>query len=191
MAILRLEDGTKYTNFAEIVSQLAPLKIQLKHLPVEKNFWLDELLAEDILNFEKKQQILDSLDNYFEELKRTTNYQWCDLMVLHPGSPHLYTLINYFDRCHIHTDDEAFYILAGECIFGFVRPDGSQVELIVQAQEYIHIPAFTEHWFCVTAMLSLKAVRYFTTGEGWIPQYTDTKIYFNQAVARKSRSDSV
>jgi 1,2-dihydroxy-3-keto-5-methylthiopentene dioxygenase len=189
MAILQLEDSTTYTNLNDIVSELAPLNIQLKRLPLGENSVLPGLLAQDILSIEKKEQVLAAVDRYFEELNCTTGYQWRDLTVLHPGSPYLYALITHFDRCHIHIDDEALYILAGECIFGFVRPDSTQVELIVQAEEYINVPAGIEHWFCPTASLQLKAVRYFTTVGGWTPQYTDTEIYFRQPVARRYRSD--
>ena len=92
-------------------------------------------------------------------------------------------------KFQVHADDEALYILAGECLFGFVGPDGSQIELIVQAEEYINVPAGTEHWFCLTASLHIKALRYFTTVGGWTPQYTDTEIYFRQPVARRYRGD--
>lgn len=187
MAILQLEDSTIYTNLSQIASELAPLNIQLKRLPVGKNLDLPGLEAQDILNFTQKEQVLAAVDSQFEQLKRTSGYKWRDLMVLHPGSPHLYALITHLDRSHIHVDDEALYILTGECIFGFVRPDGSQVELIVQPEEYINVPAGTEHWFCLTGSLQLKAVRYFTTVGGWTPQYTDTEIYFRQPVARRYR----
>lgn len=185
MAILKLEDGTTYTNFSEIVSELACLNIQLKHYPLKKKLDTDGVLAEDILSLNQKEQVLHALSDRFQELKRTAGYQWCDLLVLHPGSPYLRTLITQGDRCHTHTDDEALYVLAGKCNFGFVRLDGSQVELIVQPQEYINVPAGIEHWFYVTTSLQLKAVRYFTTVAGWLPQYTDTEIYFRQAVARR------
>ncbi len=189
MAILQLEDSTTYTNLRDIVSELAPLNIQIECLPIRENRTLSRLLAEDILSVEKKEQILAAVNNYFEELKRRIGYQWCDLTVLHPGSPYLHALIAHYNRCHTHIDDEALYILTGECIFGFVRPDGSQVELIVQAQEYINVPPGTEHWFCPTALLQLKAVRYFTTVGGWTPNYTDTEIYFRQPVAKRYRGD--
>ena len=184
MAILQLENGTTYTNLSDIVSELAPLNIQLKRCPVGQNLDLPGLLAQDILSTVEKQQVLGAVGAQFEELKRTDGYKWHDLMVLHPGSPHLYALIAQCDRCHTHTDSEAFYILAGEGLFGFVRPDGSQVELIVQPEEYIRVPAGIEHWFCPTAKLQLKAVRYFTTVDGWVPQYTNTEICFRQAVLR-------
>lgn len=187
MAILRLENGTTYKELSDITQELASLNIQIKHLPIGENLALPELLADDILSIAQKEQVLATVDSYFQEFKRTAGYQWCDLLVLHPGAPHLYALLSHFDRCHTHIDDEALYVVAGECIFGFVRLDGSQVELIVQAEEYINMPAGTEHWFCLTASLQLKAVRYFTTIGGWTPQYTDTEICFYQPVARRYR----
>src|SRR4028118_610645 len=86
------------------------------------------------------------------------------------------SMVSKFNKCHIHAEDEVRYIVAGEGIFGFVRPDGSQVELTVQPEEFINVPANTEHWFYLTAARKIKAVRYFTTKEGWTPQYTDTEI---------------
>lgn len=189
MAILQLEDGTIYTKLAEITRELAPLNIQLKRYPVGKNLDLPGLLEQDILNIVEKEQVLAAVSNHFREVKRSAGYMWRDLLVLHPGSFSLYALITHFDRCHIHTDDEALYILAGECIFGFVRPDGSQVELIVQPEEYINVPGGTEHWFCLTASLNIKAVRYFTTAGGWTPHYTNTEISFRQSVAKRSKGD--
>ena len=64
-----------------------------------------------------------------------------------------------------------------------MRPDGTQVELTVQPQEYINVPAGTEHWFYLTPKRRVKAVRYFTNTEGWVPEYTGTPIHRRQAVA--------
>ena len=120
--------------------------------------------------------MLQWLDSYFQSLKQTAGYQSQDLIVLHPEVPNLDTLLNKFNRCHTHADDEVRYIVAGEGTFGFVRPDGSQIELVVQAEEYINVPAGTEHWFYLSSPYSIKAVRYFVSTEGWVPEYTGTKI---------------
>lgn len=176
MAILRLEDGTTYTQLSDITRELAPLKIQLNSWPVGDNPEIRELLAKDALDDNQKEQVLQALDGYFEQLKETAGYQSRDLIVLHPEIPNLDTLLSKFDKCHIHADDEVRYIVAGEGIFGFVRPDGSQVEVTVQPEEFINVPANTEHWFYLTATRKVKAVRYFTTTTGWTPEYTDTEI---------------
>ena len=182
MAILRLEDDTTYTELSDIERELAPLNVQLNRWPVGDNSEIRALLAQDALSDEEKEQVLQSLDNYFEQLKAAAGYQSRDLIVLHPEVPNLDTLLSKFNPSHYHTDDEVRYIVAGEAVFGFVRPDGSQIEVTVQPEEYINVPANTEHWFHLTPSKRVKAVRYFTTTEGWVPEYTNTQINFRTAV---------
>ena len=169
MAILGLEDGTIYTQLSDITRELSPLNIQLNNSPVGEEPEVNNLLKKDVLNDEEKEQLLQALDNYFEELKQTSGYQSRDLVAIHPNIPNLDTMLSKFDKCHIHEDDEVRYIVAGEGIFCFVRPDGSQVELTVQSEEYINVPANTEHWFYLTPEKRVKAVRYFVSTEGWMP----------------------
>jgi 1,2-dihydroxy-3-keto-5-methylthiopentene dioxygenase len=85
-------------------------------------------------------------------------------------------MLEKFSRPHIHTDDEVRYIVDGEGVFGFVCPDGTQMELTIQPEEYINVPAGTEHWFYLTSQRRIKAVRYFVDTSGWTPEYTNTKI---------------
>jgi 1,2-dihydroxy-3-keto-5-methylthiopentene dioxygenase len=181
VAILQLEDGKTFTQLADIERELAPLHIQLNRWPVGDNPEIHDLLAKDALNDEEKEQVLQALDNYFEQLKASAGYQSRDLIVLHPDVPNLDALLSKFDACHYHTDNEVRYIVAGEGVFGFVRPDGTQVEVTVQPEEYINVPANTEHWFHLTPTKRIKAVRYFTTTEGWTPEYTATEIKFRKA----------
>ncbi|MEG4516721.1 MULTISPECIES: acireductone dioxygenase [unclassified Microcoleus] len=176
MAILRLENGTTYTQQSDITRELASLNIQLNRWPVGDSAEIQNLLAKDALDDNQKEQVLQALDGYFQQLLESAGYQDRDLIVLHPDIPNLDTMLSKFNKCHIHADDEVRYIVAGEGIFGFVRPDGSQVELTVQPEEFINVPANTEHWFYLTAARKVKAVRYFTTQEGWTPEYTDTEI---------------
>ena len=183
MAILKLEDGTSYTSVDDIARELAPLNVQLNRWSIGNNPDLKNLLAKDALSDEEKAQVLEALDGYFEQLKQTAGYQSRDLIVLHPEVPNLSTLLAKFDTTHYHTDREVRYIIAGDGVFGFVRPDSTQVELTVQAEDYINVPANTEHWFELTPSQRIKAVRYFTTTEGWVPEYTNTEKRFRQADA--------
>lgn len=178
MAILRLEDGTTYTRLEEIGQTLATLNVALNRWPVGNDPEIRGLLAKDALTDEEKEQVLRSLDSYFEQLKQTQGYQSRDLIVLHPQIPNLDQMMSKFEPCHTHADDEVRYIIAGEGVFGFVLPDGKQAELTIQPEEYINVPAGTEHWFHLTEAKLVKAVRYFVTTAGWIPEYTTTKIRF-------------
>ena len=180
MAILKLEDGTSYTDLQLIRDELASLNITLNYWSVGDNPQLRHLLTKDSLSEDEKELVLQGLDNYFEQLKQTAGYQSRDLIVLHPDTPNLDQLLAKFERVHFHADNEVRYIIDGEGIFGFVRPDSSQVELTIQPEEYINVPAGTEHWFYLTSDRRIKAVRYFTNTEGWVPEYTGTEIRFRR-----------
>jgi 1,2-dihydroxy-3-keto-5-methylthiopentene dioxygenase len=176
MARLKLEDGRTLAEVGPIGAELAPLSVRLDRWPVGDGPELRALLSRPSLVDAEKEQVLAGLDRYFQQLKETAGYQSRDLIVIHPELPGLPEMLAKFDRCHTHDDDEVRYIVDGEGIFGFVRPDGSQVELLVEAGEYINVPAGTEHWFYLTPLRRIKAVRYFTTTAGWTPRYTGTAI---------------
>ncbi|MBW4558473.1 MAG: acireductone dioxygenase [Trichormus sp. ATA11-4-KO1] len=174
MATLLLDDGTIKSDLREIVDELTPLGIYLKQYNPGTSLLFPNLLAQEVLTDAEKHQIVELHNSIFEFLQQENGYLWCDLWNLHPGSPHLQNLIATYSRYHTHTAPEPLYVLAGEMIFGFVKPDGSQVQLLVQSQDYMQIPDGVEHWCSPTALLHFKAVRYFTTVEGWVPHYTET-----------------
>jgi 1,2-dihydroxy-3-keto-5-methylthiopentene dioxygenase len=178
MAILRIDDGKVVTDPQAIAQELAPLKVQLSYWPID-NPQVQDLLDRAALDDAEKEQVLVGLDHYFETLA-SNGYTSRDLIVLHPDVPNLDTLLSKFNAVHTHGDDEVRYIVEGEGVFGFVRPDGSQVELTMQPQEFINVPAGTEHWFYLTPSRRVKAVRYFMGMEGWVPEYTNTAIKFRQ-----------
>jgi 1,2-dihydroxy-3-keto-5-methylthiopentene dioxygenase len=171
MAILQLENGKILTDLEQIGERLRTLSIQLQQWPVGGNALT--LLAQPSLQDDEKEQVLRSLDHYFDSLE---GYQSRDLIVLNPNTPNLDGLLEKFSRPHTHADDEVRYIVDGEGVFGFVCPDGSQMELTLQPEEYINVPAGTEHWFYLTSLRRIKAVRYFVDTLGWTPEYTATAI---------------
>ena len=176
MAILRLEDDTTYTQISDIQRELAPLNIEINSWEIGSDPRLKALLAQDMLSDGEKDYVLEGLDKYFQELAATAGYKERDLIVLHSSVPNLDVMLSKFDKTHTHADPEVRYMIAGEGIFGFIRPDGSQVELTVQQKDYINVPSGVEHWFYLTSSRQIKAIRYFTNTEGWVPEYTDTKI---------------
>ena len=176
MAQLRESDGTLRATTADIAVALAPVGVRLERWPVGGGREVEALLARAALDDAEKERLLQALDRYFEKLVSEAGYKARDLIVIHPELADLEAMLARFDRCHTHDDDEVRYIIDGEGVFGFVRPDGSQVELTVSREDYIQVPAGTEHWFRMTAARRIKAVRYFTTTEGWTPRYTATPI---------------
>lgn len=178
MAILLLNDGTMCRHVSTIVSKLSLLKITLKRcvlrVPQSHPDPLPDLLSKDVLSEAEKHQILEQYRQRADHLEQEHEHFRCDLLTLHPGSPQLYSLTATQGPYHVQADPERMDLLIGEAMFGFVYPDASQIKLLLQPQEQIQIPAGVEHWFSPTASLQMKAVRYFASADGWVPQYTGT-----------------
>ncbi len=176
MAHFRLEDGTAFHDLEEIRTALLPLKVELAHWPIEKTPQIRELLAADSLTDQEKDLLLSALDSRFEEQRKKFGYETRDLVVLHSKVPRLEEMLAIFDKTHRHGDDEVRYIIDGSGIFGFVMPGGQQALLTIGSEEYIRVPAETEHWFVLDEKKRIKAVRYFTSKDGWVAKYSGTLV---------------
>jgi len=176
MAKLLMENGSVLTDLNQIGQEMAPLGIKLSKWPVSTEPEVKALLEKESLSDEEKVRVLAAHDHYFFDLQKQDGYQTRDMIVIHGGIPNIDVMLAKFDKCHTHSEDEVRYIVAGEGVFGFVRPDGTQVELTVEPEEYINVPTGTEHWFHLTATRAIKAIRYFTSTAGWSPEYTGTPI---------------
>ena len=174
MAQLQLIDGTIITDTATIQQKLSALQVQLSKWPIQEQVTL--LLNKPQLSETEKETISSAHDVYFERLKKAQGYQSRDLIVLHPDIPNLDSLLKKFSQIHTHDDDEVRYIVDGSGIFGFVLSDEEQVLLTIEAGEFINVPKDTEHWFVLTEQKRIKALRYFTTTDGWSPNYTQRPI---------------
>jgi 1,2-dihydroxy-3-keto-5-methylthiopentene dioxygenase len=178
MARMILPDGTENTDFQFIQARLGRLGIALKRWPAPEGARAQALLEQQALSDEEKEELLKSVDNRFDELKRDKGYSTRDMIVIHEGIPGLPDMLAKFDKIHLHTDDEVRYILSGKGYFGFVEPDGQQFLLEVAAGDYINVPANTEHWFEMKDSKRIKAVRYFIDTKGWSPVYTQRAMLF-------------
>ncbi|MCP3997675.1 MAG: cupin domain-containing protein [bacterium] len=178
MAKLHLEDGTELSNFDDVVRALEPLGIVLARVPLGDDPELRELLGQQALSESEKNRLLALIDHQTEARKQFQHSRAHDLVVLHPELPELDGLLAKFARCHIHPDAEIRYVVDGEGVFGVVLPDGKQVELTVEASEFIGVPKGTEHWFRLTERQQIKAVRYFSEVDSWQAEFTGTEIRF-------------
>lgn len=176
MARIITSEGKDVTDFATIRNRLARLGITLNAWSAPAGARAQELLAKQSLADAEKEELLGSVEQRFEQLKREKGYQTRDMIVIHEGIPNLKEMLAKFEKIHYHTDDEVRYILAGRGYFGFVEPDGGQFLLEVSAGDYINVPANAEHWFEMRDSKRIKAVRYFIDTSGWTPVYTERSM---------------
>ncbi|MCA9526448.1 MAG: cupin domain-containing protein [Myxococcales bacterium] len=176
MARLNLEDGSEINDFDAIAAAVAGVGIVLHRRPPGDDPALQALLARAPLDGDEVASVLAACGPFLAEEQRDHGATAWDLVVLHPGTPDLDAKLATFATPHTHADDEVRYVLAGEGVFGAVRADGGQVELTVEAGEYIRVPAGLEHWFRMTPLRDIKCVRLFAGPPTWEATFTGTPI---------------
>jgi 1,2-dihydroxy-3-keto-5-methylthiopentene dioxygenase len=176
MARIIVSGSSDITDFATIRNRLARLGITLNGWIAPETARAKELLTKQGLTDVEKEELLGTVEERFEKLKRDKGYKTRDLVVIHEDIPGRPEMLAKFAKIHYHTDDEVRYILSGRGYFGFVEPDGGQFMLEVSAGDYINVPANTEHWFEMRDSKRLKAVRYFIDTSGWAPVYTEREM---------------
>ncbi len=172
MAVITRPNGIAVKDDTEQQALLGALGLTFAHHPPPISPALASLLADHRLDPVRTDSILLDVEPVLG-----ADFVG-DVLALFPERVGLTELLNTFNRCHTHANDEARYILAGEAIYGFVLPNGDQFELLLTAGNLIGIPRGTEHWFHLTEPQTLVAVRLFTGSPNWQALYTGTPVQF-------------
>lgn len=159
-------------------------------LNIERGTWnldaLDEAVCQQAAqNPVFQAHILDAIQAPLSALKTKNGYLTEDIVCINAETPDLPGLLKKFEQEHHHTDDEVRVILHGEGVFGIVpgiiqhQETGQPFEIHMQAGDLIVVPAYTRHWFTLTSLRQVVALRVFKTPAGW------TALY-NKALTRAS-----
>jgi 1,2-dihydroxy-3-keto-5-methylthiopentene dioxygenase len=115
---------------------------------------------------------LEAVKKPLKKLKSIFGYQYEDIVGLTPQTPNLDSILKAFRPEHHHEDDEVRVILHGAGIFGFVPEKGDAFELVVQKGDWIVVPALTRHYFYLTDVQTIIALRVFKDSPKWEAIYS-------------------
>lgn len=169
MPSITRSDGRTVTDPRDVEELIRRLGLEYEKIVPKQVPALDRVLTERRLSGEDAEQILA-----VNRERLPDGHTGADVVALFSGGPGLGDLP--YRRPHTHADDEVRFIVAGGGTFGFVLPDGEQIELGVEAGDLLSIPAGTEHWFKLGSEAALVAVRLFGANPDWRGQYTATQI---------------
>lgn len=132
------------------------------------------LQEEYALSDEQKNDILQLFKPEIEALSAKKGYQSADIVVLSEKTPNLEQLLDMFVKEHHHAEDEVRFIVDGHGIFAIKGPaDGVYFDVELEAGDLISVPEGTRHWFELMDDRKVKAIRLFTTKEGWAAIYEE------------------
>lgn len=120
----------------------------------------------------------DILAAYQPELKAlmtSGGYQSADVITVHPQTEGLAAIRQKFLAEHTHSEDEVRYFIDGQGLFWF-HLDGEVLSVQCTAGDLINVPANTPHWFDLGPTPFVKAIRIFTSTDGWVARYTDSGV---------------
>ena len=136
-------------------------------------------------------EILEAYRPEIDRLKRKGGYVTADVINVSPETPNLQSMLDKFNKEHIHTEDEVRFIVKGRGVFhvnpncapGEAPPKGASATsgpvfaIEVEAGDLINVPANTRHWFDLCADRSIRAIRLFLDMSGWTPCYMDDGVH--------------
>lgn len=161
-----VENVSKYLETQGIVYE----SWDISKLPVE--------LKEDYnVTPELQQAILDTFKPEIDALSEKRGYKSSDIVVLSKATPGIEDLLKKFVEEHHHTEDEVRFIVDGEGIFTIKGPkDGVYFDVLLYPGDLISVPTNTRHWFTLTDLRMVKAIRIFESKDGWVAVYDESEL---------------
>jgi 1,2-dihydroxy-3-keto-5-methylthiopentene dioxygenase len=161
-----VENVSEYLNSQGIIYE----HWDISKLPVE--------LKEDYkVTPELQEAILNTFRPEIDALSEQRGYKSSDIVVLSDQTPNLEELLDKFKAEHHHTEDEVRFIVDGEAIFTIKGPkDGVYFDVVLYPGDLISVPANTRHWFTLTSLRKVKAIRIFESKEGWVAVYDESEL---------------
>jgi 1,2-dihydroxy-3-keto-5-methylthiopentene dioxygenase len=164
---LRLPKKNKdTTDFPEIQSYLRDRGVSLTRWSA--SFPLKDDAAQE--------EILKAYAHEVEPFMKKNGFQSADVISVHPGTENLAALREKFLREHVHSEDEVRFFVDGEGKFWFHFDDEDVACVTCVKGDFLSVPKGFRHWFDLAPKYSVKAIRIFTSKEGWVAQYTGSGI---------------
>ena len=123
----------------------------------------------------EQEQVLAAYKNDIDRLNDKYGFSSVDVVALGPDHPQKAEMRAKFLDEHTHADFEIRFFVDGSGIF-YIRKDGHVYATFCEKGDLISVPANTTHWFDMGEHPSFKCIRFFTTPEGWVGNFTGDDI---------------
>lgn len=166
MAILNIPDKN-----IEIV-ELEKLKAFLKDYGIDYSLWQAN---KPISDEDSQEDILKAYEHELGPFMREKGFQSADVISVNPNTENIEAIREKFLKEHSHSEDEVRFFVGGEGLFWFHIKD-EVFSLLCQKGDFLSVPAGYTHWFDLAPKYTVKAIRIFTSMDGWVANYTNSGI---------------
>jgi 1,2-dihydroxy-3-keto-5-methylthiopentene dioxygenase len=154
-----------YNEFATISSILKDVGVQFERWEA------NQPLAADA----DQGAVTAAYKNSIDKLSQQYQFQSVDVVALGPDNPKKAEMRQKFLAEHTHADFEIRFFVDGSGLF--CLHIGDKVYFVLcEKGDLISVPAKTTHWFDMGENPNFKCIRFFTTPEGWVGDFTGSDI---------------
>lgn len=150
-----------YSDFSAIAHQLHEIGVVFERWPSDCEF------ADDA----DHNAILAAYADSIDRLRQKYRFQSVDVISLTANHPDKVALRKMFLAEHTHDDFEIRFFVEG-CGLFYLHVANKVYGVLCERGDLISVPANTPHWFDLGSTPNLKAIRLFTTSEGWVANFT-------------------
>lgn len=170
--------GASYSAAQDIARELAQVDVKFERWEASR------VLPATASN----EDIIEAYRDSVDRLMQAYGFQSVDVVALHPDHPDREALRAKFLDEHTHSDFEVRFFVDGRGLF-YIHHADKVYAMLCECGDLISVPANTTHWFDMGPRPSFKALRLFTTPEGWVANFTGSDIArrlpdFDQFVAQ-------
>ncbi|MCB1792788.1 MAG: acireductone dioxygenase [Gammaproteobacteria bacterium] len=154
------------------LSDHAAIAAALGELGVEFERWdANQPLADDA----DQATVLAAYKDDVEQLNARYGFQSVDVVALGPDHPQKAEMRQKFLAEHTHADFEVRFFVDGSGLF-YLHVDDKVYMVLCEKGDLISVPANTTHWFDMGTHPHFKCIRFFTTSDGWVGNFTGSDI---------------
>ena len=121
------------------------------------------------------EQVLAAYTADIETLEERYGFASVDVVAMTPDHPKRDEMRRKFLSEHTHADFEVRFFVEGRGLF-YLHIGGSVYVVLCTEGDLISVPADTTHWFDMGTSPSFRCIRFFTTPEGWVGEFTGSDI---------------
>ncbi len=158
-------DSLTYTDHDSIRAALDSIGVEFEQWQADRE------LPDDA----DQETVLAAYQDAIEQLNQRFGFRSIDVVSLTPDHPEADVLRNKFLAEHTHADFEVRFFVDGSGLF-YLHVADRVYMLLCRRGDLISVPAGTTHWFDMGSRPSFKCIRFFTTPDGWLGDFTGSDI---------------
>lgn len=172
MTQLRIYDENRPDQAELVLDRFEDIQSSLAGIGVEIERWE----ARHQLHAQASQdEVIEAYREPIDRLMKKYGFQSVDVISLTADHPQKQAMREKFLSEHTHIDFETRFFVEGQGLFN-IRKNGKVYATLCTRGDLLNLPALTTHWFDLGPAPHLKAIRLFTTSEGWVATFTGDRI---------------